>query len=76
MKLINRRFARDLLVNLLEGTKGLSETHDRALYSLDVYWHKLQAVSKWYVFKPKMGYQIPSYSDIEKRYVNYAYYGI
>jgi hypothetical protein len=64
--MINRRFAKTLMCNFQESIALLESCrpHDRALYSLDVYWAKLQPVSRWYVFKPKMGTQMESYSDV------------
>lgn len=40
-------------------------------YCIDVYWKRLQPQHKWYCFSPRLGYQRESYSDIEKKIVNY-----
>jgi GR25 family glycosyltransferase involved in LPS biosynthesis len=40
-------------------------------YCCDMYWDKAMPTSKWYVHIPRLGYQIPSYSDIEKRHADY-----
>lgn len=39
---------------------------------IDMYWKKLQAEGRWFIFKQKIGYQRPSFSDIENKVVNYA----
>jgi hypothetical protein len=38
----------------------------------DQSWKVLQPHNNWYIFNPKLGYQRPGYSDIEKRLVNYG----
>jgi len=38
---------------------------------LDVNWLKLQPVSKWYSFSPRLGLQMESYSDITHKLENY-----
>jgi hypothetical protein len=37
--------------------------------AIDVKWIKLQSITNWYVFDPSLGKQIPSYSDIEKKFM-------
>jgi GR25 family glycosyltransferase involved in LPS biosynthesis len=37
----------------------------------DQSWKVLQPCSNWYIFNPKLGYQRPGYSNIEKRLVEY-----
>jgi GR25 family glycosyltransferase involved in LPS biosynthesis len=39
--------------------------------AIDVQWNSLQRKDKWFSIRPKIAWQIPSYSDIEKRNVNY-----
>jgi len=38
---------------------------------LDANWLKLQPISKWYSFSPRLGLQMESYSDITHRLENY-----
>jgi len=71
--LISKKFAPILLQNYLEGAKLLEEnTVDKYdLYAIDQYWKKLQPDNNWYVFNPKVGIQMESFSDIHKVVVNY-----
>ena len=68
---IRRAFAPALLANFQE-SDALMTRHGRTHSTcLDVYWHSLQAKSKWYAFVPALGFQREGYSDIEKKNVNY-----
>ena len=58
------------LNNLNEGIKLLLQTKDRN-YSLDAYNHKLQREDKWWLITPICCYQMPDYSDIEYKEVDY-----
>jgi len=69
---LNKNFANVLLQNLKEGLALLEQSHHSPSHALDVYWKPLQRVSKWYCLKPKIGKQMASYSDIEKRDVDYG----
>lgn len=67
-----------ILQNNIEG-KNLSQIlKDKAMYvslihpyCCDQYWKSLQASSKWFIHYPALGYQMESFSDIEKKVVNY-----
>lgn len=41
-------------------------------YCNDVSWRELQGSDNWYAFRPTIGIQRPSYSDIQKGNVNYG----
>lgn len=69
--IINKRFTTTLLDNFKESYKLISEFGRRHEYCLDIYWKKLQPISKWYCFYPAIGYQMDSYSDIEKSHASY-----
>lgn len=69
--MINKQFAKVLIENMKEGVNLLIHNTIPPLYALDVYWMKLQPVSRWYIFNPKMGKQSSGFSDIENIYVNY-----
>jgi hypothetical protein len=69
--LVNSSYYSRLLNNLEEGYKLFSANNIPSLYALDIYWKRLQPIDKWYVFNTKLGYQRNSYSDIEKRVVDY-----
>jgi len=68
--MLHRKFATTLLENFKE-----SSTHLRNggswMYTLDEYWKRLQHLN-WYICNPKIGYQMESFSDIEKANVNYG----
>ena len=72
--MVNRRFAKTLLENFSEGIVKLESCriHERRLYSLDVYWSRLQPFARWYVFKPKLGKQMESYSDVTNSVATYG----
>jgi GR25 family glycosyltransferase involved in LPS biosynthesis len=69
--IINKRFATKLLDNFKESYSLISEFGRRHEFCLDIYWKKLQPVSKWYCFSPAIGYQMNSYSDIENFVASY-----
>jgi len=69
--IVTKQYAAILLKNYIEGSNLLEDTNDRPTYSIDIHWKKLQADNNWYVFNPKIGYQIESYSDIENKTTNY-----
>lgn len=69
--IINRVFATTLLDNFKDSYRLISEFGRQHNYCLDIYWKKLQPVSKWYCFSPALGYQMDGYSDIEKSYFSY-----
>ncbi len=74
---VHRRFAPKLIECLGESTKLLEdwwkEHHEKKHeYCNDIYWKKLQPVSKWFILKPKLGIQRESYSDNEQKVTNYG----
>tara|TARA_B110000971_G_scaffold131889_1_gene135018 strand:+ start:330 stop:932 length:603 start_codon:yes stop_codon:yes gene_type:complete len=69
--IINSRFATTLLDNFKESYRLISEFGRQHNYCLDIYWKKLQPISKWYCFSPSLGYQMDGYSDIEKKNTSY-----
>jgi hypothetical protein len=42
------------------------------MYALDMYWQRIQARDNWYLVAPSLVVQRPSYSDIEKKHVDYV----
>lgn len=63
-----------LLANYREGVALLGATGDYSQYALDQFWKRLQPVDRWFIVRPNMGFQLPGYSDIEKKAVNYLRY--
>jgi GR25 family glycosyltransferase involved in LPS biosynthesis len=69
---VHRKFARTLLKNMREGLAQLEKTGLGPAFAVDMYMKRLQPQSNWFCFNPKLGKQIKSYSDIERRVVNYG----
>jgi GR25 family glycosyltransferase involved in LPS biosynthesis len=82
--IVNRKFAPILLHNFKEAVSLLEENHRHYLhrrylhrrylhfYCIDMYMKKLQPLYKWYALNPKVGKQMVSFSDIEKKIVSYG----
>jgi len=70
--LVNKHYYTTLLQNFKDGARGLSGTRSPPLYALDMYWQRLQARDNWYLVAPSLVVQRPSYSDIEKKEVDYV----
>ena len=69
---VNKKFANILLNNYKESISSLESLgYTYSEYCIDMYIKKLQPVSEWYCINPKIGKQIASYSDIEKKEVDY-----
>jgi len=63
-----------LIANYREAIDLYTRTGDWTKYANDQYWKRLQPRGRWYIVRPNMGFQLPSYSDIEGRNVNYLRY--
>jgi hypothetical protein len=73
--LINRHYIHTLLSNFEEGLSLLIQNYSMGpCYALDVYWKKLQQADNWYIVQPPLVYQLPNYSDIENRSVDYKWF--
>jgi GR25 family glycosyltransferase involved in LPS biosynthesis len=72
--MVNKKFAKKLLDNFIEGAELLKESgYDKYhLYGIDQYWKKLQPSANWYAFNPILGKQRESYSDIAMQNVDYG----
>jgi hypothetical protein len=71
--IVSKKFAPILLENYNESIEKL-EFIGCKVHALcfDIYMKQLQPSSNWYCLKPKIGQQIPSFSDIEKKFTNYG----
>lgn len=69
--LINKNFCKTLYDNFQASAYWLERTKNPQSYALDIYWKRLQPISKWYLTNPKLGFQEPGYSDIENKCVDY-----
>ncbi len=75
--LVHRQFAPKLIQCFDEATKLLEDwwiqhKERKHEYCIDIYWKKLQPISKWFIYHPKLGIQRESYSDNERRVTNYG----
>jgi len=70
--LVNKNYFSTLLQNFKDSAQGLYATRSPPLYALDMYWQRLQARDNWYLVAPSLVVQRPSYSDIEKKEVDYV----
>jgi GR25 family glycosyltransferase involved in LPS biosynthesis len=69
--IVNKNYYDKLIETYKEGLTLLIETGNAPLYMNDMYWKKLQIEDKWFCYKKRAGKQIQSYSDIEKKIVDY-----
>jgi glycosyl transferase family 25 len=60
-----------LISNFKEGLEGFLRTMNYPVYALDQYWKHLQPHDRWYVIRPSLCMQRPSFSDIEQAHVDY-----
>lgn len=47
-------------------------------FAIDMNWKQLQREDNWFIFRPAFGHQRPSFSDIERKFVDYkdcSFYG-
>jgi hypothetical protein len=69
--MLHRKFASTLLENFKESSTQLINGRPYETYAIDQYWKRLQHLN-WYICNPKIGYQMESFSDIEKYLRNYG----
>ena len=69
--IVNSSYYQTLLTNYKEGLEKLLSTNNPRLYAIDRYWKHIQSKDSWYIIQPNLCFQRPSYSDIEKKDVNY-----
>jgi hypothetical protein len=75
--LVSAKFAPKLLENFKQGADLIGKSyqegkgdHIQGPFCVDQYWKRLQPVSNWYVFSPKIGKQRSSVSDIQGGFVD------
>lgn len=71
--LVSNQYYEKLLSNFKEGLGHLEKEYI-GIYRGDRYWNRLQETDNWYIVIPQMCVQSPSFSDIEKKPVNYVNY--
>ena len=68
--LINFKYLDELIECWESGLKLFIDTKEEWLYCNDQYWKKIQN-EKWYLFKPRLGIQRPSFSDCSQTFVDH-----
>lgn len=70
--IVKKHYYDVLINNFRESAKHLiQDPENKPMYALDVYWKRLQRAGLWYMICPFTVVQYDTYSDIEKRYVDY-----
>ncbi len=69
--IVKKQYFDNMINNIKEGIKNLIKDPDNGLNAIDVYWMRLQQTGNWYISYPRTVTQLPDYSDIEGREVNY-----
>jgi glycosyl transferase family 25 len=70
--IVNSHYYDKLLNNFNEGIQKLcKQPHLTYRYAVDVFWQSLQKKDNWIIPLPLTVTQLPNYSNIENRYVNY-----
>ena len=72
--IVNEAYYDTLLANFKEGLALYESTDDYRTYALDQFWKRLQPIGQWYIVQPNMGFQLPGYSNVEGKPVNYLRY--
>lgn len=68
---VHENYYNTLIANFKESANKLMRTSNNKMYSLDIYWKRLQKQDFWFMIIPPTVTQYESYSDIEERVVNY-----
>jgi glycosyl transferase family 25 len=71
--LVNNHYFQTILQNTKDGVELLIPNYNNGNHRGDIYWKRLHKKDNWYVIMPQMCMQRPSFSDIEKRKVDYTY---
>ena len=72
--IVKKHYYQELLNNLKESLDALqNKAGQQHEFALDMYWCKLQQQNNWFMLTPFTVVQASSYSDIEKRYVDYSW---
>lgn len=69
--IVKYKYIQELVNNFKESMKLFLETNIYNKYAMDVHWHILQKKDNWYLYEKRFCDQIISYSDIEKKTLDY-----
>lgn len=70
--IVNCKYIDKLIQNYTESLNSMILEGKKHENCLDIHWKVLQKKDNWYIFNPKLGYQMDGYSDIEKRITKYG----
>jgi glycosyl transferase family 25 len=74
MYIVRKHYYRKLFDNFKESVLLLNQSKNKPLHAVDMYMKKLQKEDTWLMFNILTVNQLPDYSFIEKRYVDYTHY--
>lgn len=69
--ILNRKYIDKLLNNFIESSESIKREGRLRKNCLDQHWKLLMTADNWYTLNNRLGVQYESYSDIEKKLVNY-----
>jgi len=69
--IVNKNYVFTLLSTFKESYNNMKKFGYKPEWCLDQCWKKLMPAGKWFTYKDRIGKQYESYSDIEKKEVNY-----
>ncbi len=69
--IVNCKYIDKLRHNYIEAMESMIRFGRRHENCIDINWKKLQKNDNWFIFNPKLGFQMDGYSDIEKKNVKY-----
>lgn len=70
--IVNCNYIDKLRSNYIDGMNSMIKIGRRHENCIDIHWKRLQKNDNWFIFNPKLGYQMDGYSDIERRNVKYG----
>lgn len=70
--IVNCKYIDKLIENYTESLNSMILEGKKHENCIDIHWKILQKTDNWYIFNPKLGYQMDGYSDIEKRITKYG----
>jgi GR25 family glycosyltransferase involved in LPS biosynthesis len=69
--ILKTRYISKLYECMKNGVEGMLRTNNMEEYAIDQIWKRLQIEDKYYYYNYIFAGQLPGWSDLEKRFVNY-----
>tara|TARA_Y100001970_G_scaffold282600_1_gene395775 strand:+ start:792 stop:1409 length:618 start_codon:yes stop_codon:yes gene_type:complete len=69
--IVKNHYYDKLIENIKEGVINLIQNPNNEWNAIDVFWIKLQEKDNWYISYPRTNTQLPHYSDIKQKNINY-----